>query len=236
MSCFTDQPVEVNMPFQSIPARKHKSDIVTIAAAVLSSITMTAAAGRFARARRPSRAMIEANAKKRAKISQKRKQAAPWGRALKKALYSLLKKRKVQYPKLIIEHTFWITYKHYRPAHHTGRRLKKWALSFRKPWQKLIRGSKKLGVRPLQLARAIYKFTNSDYQPASCVDGQGQNKVRTAKQFLRWGQALLALGRRAKAAGKNPLKVWDRAVGARIATIASIKRLNVKRIPPAPKY
>jgi hypothetical protein len=212
--------------------------LAVVGATVVATLAIMMMAGplEFVEARPPSRAMLRANAKKLARIAGKRKRAAPWHRALENALQALLEKQRVKYPHKVIEHTFWITYKHYRPAVHKGRRLAHWARGFRSPWKKLIGSCKKLGVLPVELARAIYKLTNSDWQPASCVDGPGQNKVKTRKQFYRWGKVLLGLGRRARRAGKNPVKVWNRAAAARLSTISGVRKLNVKRIPPSPKY
>jgi hypothetical protein len=186
-----------------------------------------------ARGDKPSAEILKRWARHRAKIRQRMAAAKPW----EKALEAALARQGFKDRKALARWTLLATYKHYRPALHRGAALRRWARDLARAWKQLQPRCRRLKLRNVDLAEAIYQLTNSDWEPVSCARGPGLNKVRTGAQYLAWGRALIRVATRARQARLNPVGVWHRiAVSLAFKTVAQLQNVNVRRVPPPPKY
>lgn len=185
-----------------------------------------------ASAAKPGRRLLAARAKQIAARNIRIAKAKPWRLALKKALRPRTKSDRV-----VAERLFLSTYKHYRPATHNAATLSRWAKQLAHSWRRLKAISRRARLKPSDLAWAIYKLTNSDWEPVSCANGGGQNKLRTAKHLRAWGKAIIRLGLMARRAGKEPVTLLHRvAQSTQIKTVAQLRRVRVHRLPSIPKW
>lgn len=109
------------------------------------------------------------------------------------------------------------------------------AKSFYKTWESLKAGCAKEGIAPLDLAEAVYKFTNSDWAPVSVAKGPGLDRVKTARQYRAWVTALLPVGRKAIQAKLEPREVWNRqAASYTVREPRDLEKAGLQ--PPQPRF
>jgi hypothetical protein len=185
------------------------------------------------RAGPPSPDLIARFNKHRDSLALVREHAAPWKGALAKAFAvekdSALREQAADF-------IFLTTYKHYVPARKPGKTatttLARKAAAFHAAWKALADSCGKAKLPSLELTEAIYRLTNSDWAPVSVAAGPGLNNVKTAGDYTAWGLALIDLGKRAQAAGLDPIRVWRaQAAGYKIR---ESKDLASAELQPAP--
>jgi hypothetical protein len=159
-------------------------------------------------------------------LARVREAAGPWKAALEKAFATEADSGKAA------DLVFLSTYKHYAPPVKPDRDRKA-ARRFHEAWKKLTGECAQAKLRPLELARAIYELTNSDWAPASFATGPGLDKLISPADLCEWGRALIAFGKRAQAAKMDPAAAWHmQAESYRVREPGDLAKAELKP-PPA---
>lgn len=109
------------------------------------------------------------------------------------------------------------------------------AKAFYKAWVSLKAGCAKAGLAPLDLAEAVYRFTNSDWAPVGAARGPGLDKVKTSRDYRAWVTALVPVGRKALQAELEPKEVWSRqAASYTVREPRDLEKAGLQ--PPQPRF
>ncbi len=176
-----------------------------------------------ARGSKPSPAQLAQNDSSQAQAERPREQAAPWKDSLAAAFAVLPDSaERTEATRLV----FLATYKHH------GNALAKDAAAFAAAWKALSETCRKSGLEPLEMGEAIYRFTNSDWAPVGGTTGPGLDRLKTAKDYKTWGKAVIASGKKAKAAKAIPAETWNKqAASYRVRLPADLAKVG---LDPAP--
>lgn len=160
-----------------------------------------------------------------------REAAGPWKIALEKAFAA---EADTGLGKEAAGFIFLSTYKHYQPPADADRDAKA-AREFHETWRQLAGECAKAKLPPLEMTEAIYKLTNSDWAPVSFATGPGLDKLIGPADLRAWGQALIAFGKRARAAKKDPAGAWGlQAKSYRVHSPADLAKADLN--PPPVKF
>ena len=183
-----------------------------------------------ATAKMPSPEMRERLRRHQEAMGRKRAAAKPWRDALARAIR--IRRGKAE----IVAQTFAATYKHHDPREHATRAaLDRRAGGFAAAWRTLDRLCRRHHLDPVALAAAIYQMTNSDYMPVPCGSGAGHDKVKTGKDYLRWGKALIRIGAKHNKDGMAK-KIWVMmAESMSFGDIKDVEAKKLKSIQPPPR-
>lgn len=178
-------------------------------------------------AKQPSPQMRERLRQHQEAMRRKREAASPWRDALDRALR--IPRGKAE----IVAQTFAATYKHHDPRA-TAAALDRRAAGFTHAWRVLGQLCRRHRLDPAALALAIYQMTNSDYMPVPCGSGAGRDDVKTGKDYLRWGKALVRIGAKHQPGmGKH---IWTMmAESMSFGDIADVEAKKLKPIQPPPR-
>ena len=130
--------------------------------------------------------------------------ALPWKTAVEKT-FSAESEESIRF-------IFLSTYKHRLPDSGASKAqdLEKGAKALFKTWKSVKKDCVKAKLNPVELAEAIYRFTNSDWAPVSLAKGPGLDKVATPKDYAAWAKAAIAAGKKARKAGLEPASAWQK--------------------------
>lgn len=166
------------------------------------------------RASAPSHEELEAWESREQQMKITQAKALPWKAALEKAFFiaatDTAHSGASSDTEKIVQFIFLTTYKHHIPVSVNGniKPQAKEAKAFHQAWIKIKAHCEKTELNPLELAEAIYRFTNSDWAPVSGTSGPGLDKVSTPKEYQAWANAAIAAGIKAKQAGQAPSAAW----------------------------
>jgi hypothetical protein len=155
--------------------------------------------------------------------------AAPWKAALEKAFTGEASE--------IIGFVFLTTYKHHVSDTGTAKPGEKdsTAMDFFNTWRAVKKKSFKAKLNPIELAEAIYRFTNSDWAPVSLARGPGLDKVATPETYEIWADAAIASGKKALKAGLVPAATWsNQAASYQVREPGDIERTSLTA--PRPRH
>lgn len=181
------------------------------------------------RASAPSPQQLEQWKNHERQVKEKQERALPW----KSALENAFSKESTE----VVRFIFLTTYKHHVPDSGMPPKgdEKPAAEAFFKAWKKAKAACAKAGLQPLELAEAIYRFTNSDWAPVSVATGPGLDKVASAKDYEKWATAAIAAGRKARKGGLAPASVWsDQAASYQVQEPKDIAKVGLT--PPRPRH
>ena len=200
-------------------------------------LTMAVLMTQPARASRPSLQALAASKGRHAQMEKARLQAAPWRDSLSSAFAVISDSAERTEA---IRMLFLTTYKHHlptsiakpaaKPADSTAT-----ASALATAWATMAVEARAAKLDPLEAAEAVYRFTNSDWAPVSATTGPGLDKVKSAKDYLVWGRAVIATGKKALAAKAVPADVWSRqAASYQVLEPADLPKVGLN--PPRVRF
>lgn len=196
-------------------------------------------------ASRPSPRQLAQDQTREARMEKSRAEAAPWRDSLAAAFAGLPTSPALPDSAATAEAVrlvFLTTYKHHGPAG-TAKPAGKSAAadsaasaaSLAAAWTTLASECRAAKLAPLEMAEAIYRFTNSDWAPVSVATGPGLDKVKTATDYLLWGRAVIATGKKALASNAVPAEVWSRqAASYKVRKPADLAKVGIN--PPPVRF
>jgi hypothetical protein len=101
-----------------------------------------------------------------------------------------------------------------------------------KAWKTVKAQCAKAKLDPVELAEAIYRFTNSDWAPVGGAKGPGLDKLATAKDYLAWAEAAIAAGKRARKSKIPPAEAWSNAAESyQVREPGDLAKADLKKNP-----
>jgi hypothetical protein len=157
------------------------------------------------RASKPSPGQLAQDSIAQTEREHSKASAAPWQDSLTVACSGFAdSNERAEAPRLL----FLATYKHFGSGEQVKAAGK--AAAFAEAWTTLAREGRAAGLDPVSIGEAIYRFTNSDWAPVSATKGPGLDRVKTAKDYLAWGRAVITAGKRALQVHADPSETWQR--------------------------
>jgi phosphoglycolate phosphatase-like HAD superfamily hydrolase len=161
-------------------------------------------------------------------IDELLQKALPWKTEIEKVFSAESKE--------IVRFIFLTTYKHHVPDSGRGKpsALEPEAKAFLQTWKSASKACVKASVKPVDMADAIYRFTNSDWSSVSVATGPGLDKVAGPKDYQAWVNALIAVAKKAKKKGLDPASVWFNQAGSyQVHEPADLVKVGLNPTPPA---